>query len=110
VSAAAPIGRARPIPPSSKLFSQPPPPTHYGGFGGSSGPGHGGTDFWNELAQFGIYPNNASATGRSVQQQQSQPQQQQLQQPQQPQQQQTSMTASNATRGMAYGSGMHFDF
>lgn len=42
-------------------FSQPPPQTSstFGGlgFGGSSGPGCGGGDFWAELAQFGIYPN-----------------------------------------------------
>ncbi len=38
------------------------------GFGGSSGPGCGGSDFWNELAQFGIYPSSvkaASETGSS---------------------------------------------
>ena len=30
------------------------------GYGGSSGPGCGGGDFWAELAQFGIYPTTSS--------------------------------------------------
>ena len=33
------------------------------GFGGSSGPGCGGGDFWAELAQFGIYPTTSSNLG-----------------------------------------------
>ena len=60
---------------SQLRFNQPPPPPPstpnsqaYGssssselGFGGSSGPGCGGGDFWAELAQFGIYPSNSSS-------------------------------------------------
>ena len=68
---------------SQLRFNQPPPPPPstpnsqaYGssssselGFGGSSGPGCGGGDFWAELAQFGIYPSNSSsgsANARSI--------------------------------------------
>ena len=43
--------------------------SHELGFGGSSGPGCGGGDFWAELAQFGIYPSNSSsgsANARSI--------------------------------------------
>ena len=49
-------------------FSQPPPT--FGnfnsgasaGFGGSSGPGCGGGDFWAELAQFGIFPSTSNTS------------------------------------------------
>ena len=70
---------------SQLRFNQPPPPppstpnnsqAAYGsnnsssiseqlGYGGSSGPGCGGGDFWAELAQFGIYPSNSSSSGSS---------------------------------------------
>ena len=70
---------------SQLRFNQPPPPPPpstpnnsqaYGsnnnssiseqlGYGGSSGPGCGGGDFWAELAQFGIYPSNSSSSGSS---------------------------------------------
>lgn len=45
---------------SQMRFNQPPP--NYGlGFGGSSGPGCGGGEFWAELAQFGIFPQSTSS-------------------------------------------------
>lgn len=54
----------RPIP--QMRFTQPPPNFSGGlGFGGSSGPGCGGGDFWDELAKFGIFPNSNSALGTS---------------------------------------------
>ena len=58
--------RATPTP--QMRFSQPPPPsfTNFAnsqpGFGGSSGPGCGGGDFWAELAHFGIYPSTSNST------------------------------------------------
>ena len=68
--------RSRPMPHqhSQMRFSQPPPPQTnslsvgavggpLGSFGGSSGPGCGGGDFWAELAQFGIYPSTSSNLG-----------------------------------------------
>jgi len=53
--------------PSQMRFSQPPPPSFANfntqpGFGGSSGPGCGGGDFWAELAHFGIYPSTSAST------------------------------------------------
>lgn len=57
--------RSRPIP--QMRFTQPPPNYSSGlGFGGSSGPGCGGGDFWDELAKFGIFPNSNSALGTST--------------------------------------------
>jgi len=57
--------RSRPIP--QMRFTQPPPNFSSGlGFGGSSGPGCGGGDFWDELAKFGIFPNSTSALGTST--------------------------------------------
>ena len=68
-----PPRRNRPMPHqhSQMRFSQPPPPQTLsgaiggplGGFGGSSGPGCGGGDFWAELAHFGIYPSTSSNLG-----------------------------------------------
>ena len=71
-----PPRRNRPMPHqhSQMRFSQPPPPQTnslsvgavggpLGSFGGSSGPGCGGGDFWAELAQFGIYPSTSSNLG-----------------------------------------------
>jgi len=56
---------SRPIP--QMRFTQPPPNFSSGlGFGGSSGPGCGGGDFWDELAKFGIFPNSNSALGTST--------------------------------------------
>jgi hypothetical protein len=56
--------RSRPIP--QMRFTQPPPNFSGLGFGGSSGPGCGGGDFWDELAKFGIFPNSTSALGTST--------------------------------------------
>jgi hypothetical protein len=59
------LPRSRPIP--QMRFTQPPPNFCGGlGFGGSSGPGCGGGDFWDELAKFGILPNSTSALGTST--------------------------------------------
>jgi len=60
-----PAPRSRPIP--QMRFTQPPPNFSSGlGYGGSSGPGCGGGDFWEELAKFGIFPNSNSALGTST--------------------------------------------
>ena len=57
--------RSRPIP--QMRFTQPPPNFSSGlGFGGSSGPGCGGGDFWDELAKFGIFPNSNASLGAST--------------------------------------------
>ena len=45
-------------------FTQPPPNFGGGlGFGGSSGPGCGGGEFWDELSKFGIFPDSSMTLG-----------------------------------------------